>query len=383
MLELDHRVYISGTGSFLPDQEVSNDALRDYVSNYDESSGSFSDWVDRVTHIRSRRFLDQDGSAGDLAREACRAAIADAGIDPAEIDLFVMATFTTKNLYPGEQTKLVKELGMDGAATFYLTAGCAGSVYGMHIAAAFLRCGIYRNVLVVGTEHLTSVVDFTDPITAILFGDGAGAVVLSRRDDEGPGGILTSCVLGSHYVPGNIMMQNNNVPPRDHCLTLNGTEEGLRRAAVREFLRMEGGPRVLRTAVNTMAEATLANLGFTMQNLKDGDEELRAVLDRAKVVPHQANGRIVDGLRDKLGLRDEQIYKTVYQYGNISCASNLITLDYGLRRGNMKRVLREDDPSVASEVIEDVGPRIGPGDLVVVPTVGAGYLTGSFAYVVE
>jgi 3-oxoacyl-[acyl-carrier-protein] synthase III len=146
---------------------------------------------------------------------------------------------------------------------------------------------------------------------------------------------------------------------------------------------MEGGPRVLRTAVNTMADATVASLGFTPADLKEGNEELRALLDRMKLVPHQANGRIIDSLRDKLGLRDEQVYKTIYNYGNISCASNLITLDYAIRRGNMRRVLSESDPSVAVAIQEEVGPKIEPGDLVCIPTVGAGYLTGCFSYVHE
>ena len=383
MLDIDHRIFISGTGSYVPENVVTNEALEGLVGNYDEGSGRFSEWVDRVTHIRSRRFLDQDGSSGDLAREACRAAIEDAGIDPAEIGLFIMATFTTKNLYPGEQTMLVEELGMNGAATFYLTAGCAGSVYGMQVAAAFLRCGIYKHALIVGTEHLSSVVDFDDPITAILFADGAGAVVLSRRDEEGPGGMVDRCVLGSNYVPGNIMMQNTNVPPRAKCVTLNGAADGERRVAMREFLRMEGGPRVLRIAVNTMADATLESLGFTNRDLKDGNQELLGLLDRVKLVPHQANGRIVDGLQEKLGLREEQVYKTLYHYGNISCASNLITLDYGIRHGSMRRVLSETDSGVAKSIEEGVGPKIGPGDLVAIPTVGAGYLTGCFTYIHE
>jgi 3-oxoacyl-[acyl-carrier-protein] synthase-3 len=380
VFEIDHRIYVSGTGSYVPDDVVTNEALEDLVIGYrPEEDISFSDWVDRVTHIRERRILDRDGSSGLLAREACRRAIEDSGVDPAEIDLFIMATFTPKNIYPGEETRLVEELGMDGAATFYLTAACAGAIYGLQISHAFLRAGFYRHALVVGSEHLTTAVDFSDPITSILFADGAGAAVLSRRDEEGPGGTARTMVLGSNYVPGNIMMDNNNAPPRSRVTTVEGPD-GPRELVEREYLRMEGGPRVLRIAVNAMAKATVEGLGFTMKDLKAGDPDLRRLLDRVKVCPHQANGRIIDGLRDKLGVSEEQMYKTIYRYGNISAASNLITLDYAVRRGNMRRVIEDDK---VLEVEDDVPPRIEPGDLVALPTVGAGYLTGCFTFVHE
>jgi 3-oxoacyl-[acyl-carrier-protein] synthase-3 len=380
LLEIDHHIHVSGTGSYVPDRAVANEALEDLVSNFDPESGPFPEWVDRVTQIRERRFLDPDKSAGDMAREACRTAIEDSGVDPSEIGLLVMATFTTKNLYPGEQTMLVDEFGMTNAATFYLTAGCAGAVYGLQVAMSFLRLGIYQHALVVGTEHLTAVTDMSDPVTAILFGDAAGAVVLSRRDEPGSGGVVPTCVLGSNYVPGNIHMDNANVAPRAERHLVE-TNNGPVRTAERHFISMAGGPRVLRTAVNAMADATVKSLGFTMKDLKRDHPELRELLQKIKVVPHQANGRIVDGLRDKLGMPDENIFKTVYLYGNPSCASNLLTLDYGLRRGNMERVL--DDEGRVLEVKEDVGPGIRSGDLVAIPTVGAGYLTGCFTYVVD
>jgi 3-oxoacyl-[acyl-carrier-protein] synthase-3 len=378
VLDIDRRIFLAGTGSYLPDRVVTNEDLADLVSGYDtDESGPFAAWVDRVTHIRERRFLDPDQSAGDMARVACRRAIDAAGLDPAEIDLFIMATFTVKNLYPGEQTMLAHEFGMKGAATFYLTAGCAGSIYGMQIARAFLKAGFARHALVVGTEHLSPVVDFDDPITAVLFGDGAGAAVLSRRDGEGPGGTLSPCVLSSNYVPGNIMMDNTNVAPLARQQTVTGDDGRRRLLAQREFIRMQGGPRVLRTAVNAMAKVAVESLGYTMKDLRNRNEGLRELLDRARIVPHQANGRIIDGLRDKLEISEDRMVKTIYRYGNISCASNLISLDYAIRRGNMFR------PGPDDEIVTDETQRIEPGDLVLVPTVGAGYLTGCYSYVHE
>lgn len=380
MLPIDRRIYISGTGSFVPERIMTNELLEDYVENYEATEDSFARWVDRVTHIHERRYLDQNLSSGDMAREAVRRAIEASGVDPAEIGLFVMATFTTKNLYPGEQTLLTSEFGMKNAGTFYLTAGCAGAIYGLQIGAAFLRAGIMKHVLVVGTEHLTTVVSRADPLTAILFGDGAGAVMLSRRDDEGTGGIVTNCVLGSNYVPGNIMMQNNNVPTRE--MEFPQPERGVCAKGIDyEYLTMRGGPRVLRTAVNAMSDAAVKSLGFTMDDLKENHPELREILDTVKLVPHQANGRIIDGLRDKLGLRDEQVYKTVYLRGNISCASNPLTLDYAIRHGNMRRIVAENGMDTSIE--QGVGPKLKTGDLVVMPTVGAGYLTGCLSFVHE
>ncbi len=380
MLPIDHRIHVSGTGSFVPERIMTNELLEDYVENYEAAEDSFPAWVDRVTHIHERRYLDQNLSSGDMAREAVRRAIESSGVDPAEIGLFIMATFTTKNLYPGEQTLLTSEFGMTNAGTFYLTAGCAGSVYGMQIGAAFLRSGVMKHVLVVGTEHLTTVVSRADPLTAILFGDGAGAVMLSRRDEEGPGGIVTSCVLGSNFVPGNIMMQNNNVPTRE--MEFPQAERDICAKGINyEYLTMRGGPRVLRTAVNAMSDAAVKSLGFTMSDLKKDSPDLREILDRIKLVPHQANGRILDGLRDKLGLRDEQVYKTVYLMGNISCASNPLTLDYAIRHGNMERIV--NDRGVGTSIEQGVGAKLETGDLVVMPTVGAGYLTGCFTFVHE
>jgi 3-oxoacyl-[acyl-carrier-protein] synthase III len=127
-----------------------------------------------------------------------------------------------------------------------------------------------------------------------------------------------------------------------------------------------------------MAEAAVKSLGFTMKDLKAGNEELRALLDRAKIIPHQANGRIIDGLRDKLGVRDDQVYKTIYRYGNISAASNLVTLDYAVREGNMRRV---EQDGLTVEIQDDEAARLQPGDLVLTPTVGAGYRIGCFTFV--
>ncbi len=381
VLEIDHHIHVAGTGSYLPDRVVTNATLEGLIANYDNESGDFASWVDRVTHIQERRMLDLDDSAGEMARHACRRALEDAQLEADEVDIVLMATFTTKNIYPGEQTKLVHDFGIQGgkAPTFYLTAGCAGTVYGLQTAYAFLKAGIYRHALIVGTEHLTSVMDFSDPLTAILFGDGAGAVVLSRRDEPGPGGVGTRCVLGSNYVPDNISMDNNNSPTRDHLVRVND-ERGERELIERQFVTMAGGSRVLRAAVNTMTEATVTSLGYSMQDLKSNHPDLRALLDRVRLVPHQANGRILDGLRDKLGLADERVYRTVYRYGNVSCASNLLTLDYGLRQGNMLRQRREGR---LAEISEDGSLRIQPGDLVAVPAVGAGYLSGCFTFVHE
>jgi 3-oxoacyl-[acyl-carrier-protein] synthase III len=375
MVNLDREVAILGTGSALPPRLVTNDELRGIVRNYDESSGDFCLWVDRVTHIQERRWIDPDReSAGTLGLEASRHAIEAAGLRPSEIEHVIFGSFTYNQLFPGEHAWLTKELGTDAGA-FLMTAACAGMVFAFTLARSLVQAGQYRNVLVIGSECCSRVTDFDDPVTAILFGDAAGAVVVGRKDDGEDTGFLGRSVLRTEYTADAIHMWNANAPTPGRM----SPAEELRRQE-RSFLRMEGGPRVLRNAVNRMADAVCEVLGFTARDLKDGNPELRALLDRAKIVPHQANGRIVDGLRDKLGVPDENVYRTIYFAGNSSAATNVLTLDRAVRVGNLRRVEPEEG-SLRMGRIEPCGRTVQKGDLVVMVSIGAGYMYGAVAWV--
>lgn len=366
---------VLGTGSRLGSRRIDNATLRGMVSNYDESSGDFGAWVERVTHIQSRGFCAPGESVGTMGIAAAQSALEASGVPRDEVDLVLLGSFTMTELYPGDGVDIARSIN-PRCGYVALNAGCAGSIYGMGLAASMVRAGWARNVMVVGAEHLTGATNMADPITAILFGDGAGAVLIGRRKAPAPGsGWVDRVILKHDYAPGNIMMSNANLTIPDRVVgPAPGRRHGV--AVERQALVMEGGPRVLRNAVNAMAEATVELLGYTMDDLKNEDPGLREALGAVHLVPHQANGRIVDGLQEKLGLAEDRVYRTVYHAGNMSAATNVVTLDYAMREGNLRRREREDG---TAEVLP-CGRRLQKGDLVVMVTIGAGYLYGAVGF---
>ena len=367
-------VRLLGTGSFTGSRMVDNAALEKLVGNYDAASGSFGPWVERVTHIKERRFAAEGETVATMGREAAHRAIEASGVAKEDIDLVLLCSFTYIELYPGDCVEISRAInGRCGAIN--LSGGCAGSVYGMAMGMAMVKAGHARNVVVIGAEHLTPVTDFDDPITAILFSDGAGAAVIGRREGPAGSGFIDRSVLRHDYAPTNITMSNANmaIPSR-----IVGKAEGRKHgfAVERQALAMAGGPRVLRNAINAMADVTVGLLGYGLDDLKEGNADLRALLDSAFLVPHQANGRIVDGLQEKLGMPEERVYRTVYLKGNMSSATNMVTLDYAMREGNLRRRERPD----GTGDITPCGRRLEAGDLVVLTTIGGGYLYGAVGF---
>lgn len=378
MLRIDRETAVLGTGSALPERRVTNDELRNYVANYDPSSGDFSLWVDRVTHIQERRWIDPAReSAGTLGLAASRRAIEAAGMTAKDIEHVVFCSFSVNEMFPGDYTWMVHELGLD-AGVFLMTAACAGTVWGLTIARSLVQSGQYRNVLVVGAECVSRATNLGDPLTAILFSDAAGAMVVGRKSDGAETGFYGRSVLKTEYAPDAITMWNGNSPTPPH---LRGEKiDMVTMEQDRPVLVMAAGPSVLRNAVNRMAAAVVECLGFTMQDLRDDKPELREVLSRAKIIAHQANGRIVVGLQEKLRVPEENVYRTIYFLGNASCATTAFTLDYAVREGNLRR---EDPPEGSQRMgaISPCGRRIEKGDLVVLVSIGAGYLYGAIAFV--
>lgn len=373
-LALRRDVAVLGTGRALPSRKITNDELRAYVRNYDETSGDFALWVDRVTHIQERHWTDPaTENAGTLGTAAARQAIETSGVPRSEIDHLIFCSFTYDQLYPGEHVRMIRDLGLSCGGV-QVTAACAGTVYSMALAKALVASGECRNVLVVASECISRATNFDDPITAILFSDAAGAFVVGRKDDGADTGFAGRTILRTEYDACAISMDNANAAPPSRF----GDPEG--RTVVRPYLSMEGGPRVLRNAVNRMGDAVVECLGFTPRDLKDGNPDLRALLGRAKLISHQANGRIVDGLQEKLGCPRENVYRTIYHLGNCSAATNAYTLDYGIRVGNLDRA----DPEPGSHRMGTVAPcgtTIRKGDLVVMASIGAGYSYGAMAFV--
>jgi len=369
--QVNRSVAILGTGRYLPERVITQEILHGMLSNYDaERSGDFGTWVDRVTHIHERRFVT-DQTAGDLGAIAAKRALERAGVKATDLDLILFASFTSASSVPGDHVLLAREIGADATPSFTMTAACAGSVIAMAMAYGLLTSGMMKRILVVGTETISPVLDFEDPLTTILFGDGAGAVVMGSVP-ESSGGMLPP-TLGHDFNYENITMPNINVPFLSKEREPRAGETP--RAVEQAYLKMISGPSVLRNAVNTMSGCVHRVLGYENGN----DAGFKDTAAGMRLVPHQANGRIVDGLAKRLGANPERVTKTLYRAGNISAASSLIALDYAMRDGNFRS---DRDPETGRiKSIEAIRDPIQKGELVVMPTIAAGYLFGAVAFV--
>ncbi|MCZ7654842.1 MAG: ketoacyl-ACP synthase III [Rhodocyclaceae bacterium] len=292
---------ITGTGSYLPHLALSNtDLVKRGVDTSDE-------WIVERTGIRSRHIAAAGQMASDLAVEASLSAIAAAGISAEKIDLIILATSTPDYIFPSTACLLQSKLGISGAAAFDVQAVCSGFIYALTVAEKFIHSGSHRCALVVGTEVFSRILDWSDRGTCVLFGDGAGAVILEASEEPG---ILASALHadGAHHgileVPGNV------------C---DGKVVGL------PFVKMDG-PAVFKFAVRVLAEVA------------------REVLDRAGMddaaldwlIPHQANIRIIQSTAKKLGLAMDKVITTVDRHGNTSAASIPLALDVAVRDGRIK-----------------------------------------------
>jgi 3-oxoacyl-[acyl-carrier-protein] synthase-3 len=378
--ELNPNVCISGVGSYVPPKRVDNKVLEDLVKGYDPAlSGDFGAWVDQVCHVHERRFSDPQERASDLAYEAARRALNVAGVDPKDLGLIILATFTPSHDIPGDHCVLAERLGAHRTGSFNLKAACAGSIYALGMAWTSVASGLYDHVLVVGSETISKALNFHDPLTSILFGDGAGAIVVSRRDGS-PGGGMFPPYLSFRYSARNIHLGNSNIPIDVASFPEQEIEPGVQMVE-QALVEMEGGPNVLRSAVKSMTECVTRCLGYEPQALRQKEPELMKALAGARIVPHQANGRIIDSLGERLGVSRERILRTVYNFGNMSAASNVLALDFALRYGNLDRKL--DDEGRVLEVFNRPEERIQAGELVLMPSIGGGYLMGCIGFIAE
>jgi 3-oxoacyl-[acyl-carrier-protein] synthase III len=366
------RVQLTGTGSCVGPRVLQNADLEPLVHGYDPvRSGPFGAWVDQVTHIHERPWLAPGMRGPDLSLVAARNALEMAGVAAIDLDLIIYASFTLSQTVPGDHCILAHELGANKTASFNLMGACSGSIHGLAMAYGMIASGTMRHVLVVGCESISAAINFYDPLTAILFGDGAGAALVSRVEGAPAGtGMLPPC-LGFEWVPNAIQVENANNPHNDLRCHPAMPDRPNHELVERSFIVMNGGPNVLKNAVHAMTDCTVRTLGYETADLKNDNPELRATLDSAWLVPHQANGRIIDGLAKQLAM--PKVIKTVYRYGNMSAASNLIALDYGMRRGTMERVLDADGRVLS---VRDNPTRYRRGDLVMLPSIGGGYLMG-------
>jgi 3-oxoacyl-[acyl-carrier-protein] synthase-3 len=300
---------INGMGIAVPDRVVSNDELSRTLDTSDE-------WIRERTGIRERRIARPDESLTELCRAASLAALGRAGLAPADLDAIVCATVTADRRLPSEACDLQAALGASSAAAFDVAAACPGFVYGLGVAEGLIATQRYRNVLVLGAEKLSTIVDWTDRSTAILFGDGAGAAVLQPATDDGRG-ILSSFLKADGklasllYIPGG------------------GAADPISEEMVRDrryFMRM-AGREVYKAAVLAMADAcdqALARAGVTA-----GDIDL--------LVPHQANLRIIESTAKHAGIPMEKVFVNVDRFGNTSAASIPLALGEAEAQGRLQR----------------------------------------------
>ena len=315
---------ILGTGSYAPSRIMTNDELSRLVETSDE-------WIRTRTGIRERRIAESSERASDLGAEASRRALADAGISPNDIDLLVVATFTPDQPLPSCASLLQKKLGIPTrAACFDVNAACTGFLYALDAACAMIASGRYRRALVVGSEKLSDVVDWDDRTTCVLFGDGAGAVVVGASDETGRG--LLGSLLGCDGSGADLL-----------CIPGGPRDPAAPPGARSDKLQMKGR-EVFKLAVRCMDEAA-----------RDILEQHGLRADQISVViPHQANQRIIDAIAEYLELPLERFFVNVDRFGNTSAASIPIALDEARRAGRIKR-----------------------GDLVMLVAFGAGLTYGS------
>lgn len=292
---------ILGTGSYLPEKRLSNNDLAEFVDTSDE-------WITTRTGIKFRHIAAEHEKTSDLAAAAARRALDDAGVSAAEIGLIIVATATPDMQFPATATIVQHKLGIAGCPAFDVQAVCAGFMYALSTANAYIRSGMADKVLVIGAETFSRILDWRDRTTCVLFGDGAGAVVLGASDEPG--------IIGSRLQADGGYLDLLKVPAQMADGKICGNP----------YIEMDG-PGVFKFAVKMLAkvaEDVLAEAGYVADQID-------------WIVPHQANKRIIDSTTKHLGLPAEKVILTVQDHGNTSAASIPLALDAGIRSGQIKR----------------------------------------------
>ena len=329
---------ILGTGSYLPERRVTNADLEEMVGNFDpdKAGKSFALWAEDVTGIRERRFAG-DETVEDMAREASLRAMETAGTAPGDIQFIIACSFTPSLVIPNMACTLGGMLDTGRAGGFVLNTACGGFVYGLSMAYSLITAGIYDTILIVASEVLSRTIDYDDPKTAILFGDGAAAAVVGADADVG---MKNMPYLGSEFSE-HIAMASADAGARVTELCTPETDY-----VEKAYIKMPGGPNVLRRAINVMIEAAEKVLEMSPWDLSDVD----------CVIPHQANSRITRGLSDKMNTEKGKILDTIVYHGNTSGASIPLALDAAVRG-----------------LPEAGGVSVSRGDVLLMTAVGGGY----------
>ena len=308
MTSLSSRAVIRATGMAVPEKVVTNADFEQIVDTSDE-------WITTRTGIKERRMCAEGQNTADMAAEAGRLTLEEAGLRPEDVDVLILSTATPDHLLPATACETQALLGCENAAAFDINAACAGWLYGVSLADALITCGMHENVLVIGSEKMSAILDYTDRTTCVLFGDGAGAALVTRGDGDGRG------ILATH-------MRTNGRQARLLWRPAGGaampsTDET--RSEGMEFVKQEGR-EIFKHAVMAMDESCRRVLETMGMKITDVD----------LVIPHQANIRIIDAVAKRLGVEDDRVFVNIDRYGNTSSASIPIALDEARRQGRVR-----------------------------------------------
>jgi len=298
---------IAGVGSYVPERVLTNADLEKMVNSSDE-------WITTRTGIKERHIAAKDEFTSDLATQAALRAMKRAEVAPEEIDLIIIATITPDMPFPSTAALVQRKLGAYRAAAFDLEAACSGFIYALEVAQQFIMSRTYDTVLVIGAEKLSSIVDWEDRNTCVLFGDGAGAAILRNRPNAH--GLLTA-VMGTDGSKADLLFM---AAGGSRC---PASVESV--ASRLHYLRMEGKETFKNAvqAMQTAAEEALRRCEIDISRIK-------------LIVPHQANFRIIDAVGERLGARPDQLFVNVHKYGNTSAASVAIALDEAVQSGRVQ-----------------------------------------------
>jgi 3-oxoacyl-[acyl-carrier-protein] synthase-3 len=298
---------IIATGSYLPEGVIANADLEKIVDTSDE-------WIIERTGIRERRIATGKQAASDLAFEAAVSALKRAHLKAKDLDLIIVATITADMPFPSTACVLQSRLGAKNAAAFDVNAACSGFIYGLHIANGLIKSGLHNRILLVGAETISKVIDWQDRSTCILFGDGAGAVIIEATKERR--GIFSTHIYSDGDLGDFIALPGGG--SRYPC-----SQESIRKKL--HFIKMRGN-ETFKVAVRTLEE-------LAVKTLKEND------LDPSRLsllIPHQANIRIIQATAKRLGIPEEKVFVNIERYGNTSAASVPIALDEAVQSGRVK-----------------------------------------------
>ncbi|MDR3256866.1 MAG: ketoacyl-ACP synthase III [Endomicrobium sp.] len=301
-------VKILGTGSYFPEKILTNSDLEKIVDTSDE-------WISTRTGIKERRISKKNEPTSELAFKASIEALKAANISPEQIDLILVATITPDMLFPSTACFLQKKLKLISVPAFDLSAACSGFIYGISTAKAFIESGLYKTILLIGAEELSKITDWTDRNTCVLFGDGAGAMVLSASQENDD---VLSVFLGADGSYSDLLF-----------LPAGGTVCPVTESTVNEKLhtiKMQG-KEVFRAAVPKMVLAAEKALELSCKKLKD----------IKLFIPHQANMRIIEAVAKKMGISMDRVFVNIYKTGNISSATTITALDEAIKTGKLQK----------------------------------------------